>query len=75
MNRMVIGGTLLVLLGSLGFAIPVLTTQQTTDVASLGGLKLQTREVTTYPISPFLSGGVLILGVVLIGGSLFFRQR
>jgi len=65
---------LLILLGGIGFAIPVFTTQQTTDVASLGDLKLQTQEQVTYLISPLASAGVLALGFALVGYGLFRRQ-
>jgi len=71
MNRFVIAGILLVLLGSIGFAIPAFTVQQTTDVASIGDLKLQTQESTTHPIPPLASGGALLLGILLIGGGLY----
>jgi len=74
MTGFMIGGAVLVLLGLLAFAIPVFTTQQTKDVARIGDLKLQTTENTSYVIPPFLSGGALILGVVLIGAS-FYRKR
>jgi len=58
----------------LGFAIPIFTTEQTKDVAKVGDLKLQTTESTSHVIPPFLSGGALVLGVVLIGAG-FYRKR
>jgi hypothetical protein len=67
-------GAALVLLGALGFAIPIFTTQQTKDVAKIGDLKLQTTESTSFVIPPVLSGGVLLLGVVLIGAG-FYQRR
>lgn len=73
MNRLIMGGALLILLGGIGFAIPVFTTQQTTDVASLGDLKLQTQEHVTYLISPLASAGVMALGLALVGYGLFRR--
>jgi hypothetical protein len=74
MNGLMISGAVLVLLGLLAFAIPVFTTHQTTDVARIGDLKLQTTESKSYVIPPFLSGGALILGVVLIGAG-FYQRR
>jgi hypothetical protein len=73
-NGFMIGGAVLVLLGLLAFAIPRFTTQQTTDVARIGDFKLQTTQDKSYIIPPFLSGGALILGVVLIGAS-FYQRR
>jgi hypothetical protein len=69
-----ISGAVLLLLGLLAFAIPVFTTQQTTDVARIGDLKLQTTESRSYVIPPLLSGGAVILGAVLIGAG-FWRRR
>jgi hypothetical protein len=73
-NGFMISGAILVLFGLLAFAIPVFTTQQTKDVARIGDLKLQTTESKSYVIPPFLSGGALILGVVLIGASFYRKQ-
>jgi hypothetical protein len=74
MKGLTIVGAILVVLGLLGLAIPYFTTQHTTDVAKLGDLKLQTTESTPHEIPPFLSGGALVLGVVLIGAG-FYRAR
>jgi hypothetical protein len=74
MNGLTISGAVLVLLGLLGFAIPVFTTQQTTDVARIGDLKLQTTESKSFVIPPFMSGGVLILGIALIGAGVYQRR-
>ena len=67
MNKLMMSGAVLVLLGMLGFAIPMFTTQQTKDVAKIGDLKLQTTESTSHIIPPMLAGGAMILGIVLIG--------
>jgi hypothetical protein len=74
MNSLVIGGAILVVLGLLGFAVPIITTQQTEEVAKIGDLKLQTTESTSHTVPPFLAGGALALGVVLIGAG-FYRKR
>jgi hypothetical protein len=73
-SALMIGGAVLVLLGLLAFAIPVFTTQQTTDVARIGDLKLQTTANKSYVIPPFVAGGALVLGVVLIGAG-FYQKR
>ncbi len=67
MNRMVMSGITIVLLGLLGFAIPIFTTQKTDEVARIGDLKLQTTESTAHTVSPFLSGGAVLLGLLVIG--------
>jgi hypothetical protein len=74
MNGLVIGGTVFILLGLAGFAIPIFTTQQTKEVARVGDLKLQTTENTSHVIPPIVSGGAVVLGIVLIGAGLY-RKR
>ncbi len=74
MNGLVIGGVILILLGLVGFAIPIFTTQQTKEVAKIGDLKLQTTENTSHVIPPMVSGGALVLGIVLIGAGLYTRR-
>jgi len=73
-NGLLISGIVLVVVGLLGFAIPVFTTQKTEDVARLGDLKIQRTQDTYHSIPPLLSGGVLVLGIVLIGTSLYKRR-
>jgi len=74
MNGLIIIGLMLVVLGVVGFAIPVFTTQETKEVARIGDLTLQNTEDTSHTIPPLLAGGALILGLVLIGASLY-RKR
>jgi hypothetical protein len=74
MNTLIICGALLALLGIVGFAIPVFTTEQMTDVARVGDLQIQTRENTAHVIPPLASGSALIVGIALIGGGLYRRR-
>lgn len=74
MNGLIIIGLMLVVLGVVGFAIPVFTTQETKEVARIGDLTLQNTEDTSHTIPPLLAGGALIVGLVLIGASLY-RKR
>jgi len=74
MNGLTMAGAALVLLGLIGFAIPIFTTQQTEDVARIGDLKLQSTESTSHVIPPLLSGGALILGVALFGAGLYQKR-
>ena len=67
-------GVLLVVLGILGLALPAFTTSQTKNVAQLGNLKIQSTEQSTHAIPQMLSGGVLILGIVLVGAGLYQRR-
>jgi len=48
--------------------------KQTKEVARIGDLKLQSTESTSHVIPPILSGGALVLGVVLIGAG-FYQKR
>ena len=73
-NGLMILAVILVVVGLLGFAIPVFTTHRTEDVAKIGDLKIQTTEDTSHSIPPLLSGGVLALGVILIGVSLYQKR-
>lgn len=75
MNKLTMGGAVLVLLGLLGFAIPMFTTEQTKDVAKIGDLKLQTTESTSHIIPPMLAGSAVVLGVVLIGVGVFQKRQ
>jgi len=73
-NGLMTLGMILVVAGLLGFAIPVFTTHRTEDVAKIGNLKIQTTEDTSHSIPPLLSGGVLALGALLIGMSLYQKR-
>jgi len=74
MSGLMITGAVLVLLGLVALAIPVFTTQQTRDVARIGDLKLQTTESKSYVVPPFVGGGAVILGIVLIAAG-FYQRR
>lgn len=67
-------GAALALLGIVGFAIPVFTTSQTKDVVNLGDLKIQSTEQSTHVVPQALSGGALLLGIVLIGAGLYQKR-
>jgi len=73
-NGLLIVGMILVVAGILGFAIPVFETQDTEEVARIGDLTLQSTEETQHRIPSILSGGVLVLGIVLVGTSLYQKR-
>jgi len=69
-----IAGAVLVLFGLVGYAMPIFSTQHTEDVAKVGPLKVQATESTPHVIPPIVSGGALVLGIVLIGAG-FYQRR
>ncbi len=73
-NGLLMIGLILVVVGILGFAIPVFTTQKTEDVVRIGDLKIQSTEDTSHRIPQLLSGGVLVLGMILLGNSLYQKR-
>ena len=66
-------GAILAVAGLLGLAIPIFTTSDTKQVASLGNLKIQATEETSHAIPTGLSIGAMILGVILIGAGTFTK--
>lgn len=72
-NSLTMIGAVLAVLGLIGLAVPYFTTAETKEVARIGDLKLQATERTTYAIPPIVSGGALVLGVILIGASVYRR--
>jgi hypothetical protein len=74
MNGLMIVGVIFLIAGRLGFAIPVFTTQKTEDVVRLGDVRIQSTQDVSHNIPPILSGGLLILGVVLIGVGVYGRN-
>ena len=74
LNGLTIVGMALVLLGLVGFAIPIFTTQETKNIARIGDLKLQSTESTSHVVPPLLSGGALVLGVILLGAGLYQKR-
>jgi hypothetical protein len=69
-----IAGAILALLGIIGLAVPEFTTQHTADVAKVGPLQVQTTQRESHFVPPAVSGGALVLGVVLLGAGLYQRR-
>jgi hypothetical protein len=67
-------GAFIAFLGILGLAIPVFTTSQTRDVASLGDIKIQSTGQSTHVVPMALSASGLLLGLVLIGAGVYARR-
>ena len=74
MRGLILAGVIFMALGAIGFAVPMFTTQETSDVAKIGDLKLQTTESTSHSIPPLLAGSALILGIVLIGTGVYQKR-
>ena len=70
MNGLILAGIVLVIIGIGGLAFPFFTTSQTKDVANIGSLDLQTTQNTSHSIPPLVSGGILVLGIVLTGAGI-----
>lgn len=73
-NGLIMVGAILALAGIVALGIPRITTQETKEVARIGDLKIQATEDKSYFIPPLVSGGALLLGVVLIGAGVMTRR-
>lgn len=73
-NALMLVGVTLLVVGLLGFALPVFTTQRTEEVARIGPVNIQSTQNTSHSIPPLLGGGVLVLGIALIGMSLYKKR-
>lgn len=70
MKPLIVIGIILVIAGLIGLAYPAFTTAQNKEVAKVGPLHLQEHEEQTHFVPPLLSGGVIVLGFVLLGTGL-----
>lgn len=67
-------GALLMLVGTLGLAIPRFSTSQTTDIASIGDVKVRNTTISHHMVSQQLTFAALLLGAALIGAGAYARQ-
>lgn len=67
-------GGLFILLRILGLVIPRFTTSKTTDLASIGDIKVQNTTISHHLVSQPLTIAALLLGVALIGAGAYARQ-
>ena len=73
-NGLLILGIVFVIVGLAALAIPQFTTRQTDQVAKICPLDVQATHDTTHFIPPLLSGGILVLGIVLVGAGVVQRR-
>jgi hypothetical protein len=71
----VVFGAIVALLGLIAFAVPYFTTEENHDVLKLGDLKVQAKTEETHTIPPIVSGGAILIGVLLIGAGLVMNDR
>ncbi|MHB1217110.1 MAG: hypothetical protein ACYC1L_02790 [Alphaproteobacteria bacterium] len=69
-NRLLVAGATLALLGVLALVIPVITTQESTDLIKLGETKLVVKEETPHVIPPYVGWAALGFGAALIAAGL-----
>jgi hypothetical protein len=67
-------GIAIALLATLGLVVPVFTTSQTKDIASIGDVKIQSTEQFTHVVPVGLSTIALALGLVLIGVGVYSKH-
>ena len=74
-NGLVIAGAIFLLLGIIGFAVPVFFTSETHDAVRIGDLfRIQVTEREPHRIPPLVSTAAVVLGVVLVALGTF-RKR
>lgn len=73
-NRLVVAGATLMLIGVLVIAVPVITTQESTDLFKLGETKLVVKEETPHIIPPYVGVIALGFGVVLVAVGVIRRR-
>lgn len=65
-NRLVVAGATLLVLGVLAIAIPVITTQDSKELITLGETKLVVKEETSYVVPPYVGWAGIAFGIALI---------
>jgi hypothetical protein len=75
MKSVVLFGAILAVLGLVAFAIPSFNTEKTQDVVKFGDLKVQAKTEEPHFIPPMVSGGAMVLGVLLIGAGMVMSRQ
>ena len=75
MKSVVLFGAMLAVLGLIAFAIPSFNTEETKDVVKFGDLKVQAKTEEPHFIPPIVSGGAMVLGVLLIVAGMVMNRQ
>ena len=75
MKSVVLFGAMLAILGLIAFAMPSFNTEETRDVVKFGDLKVQAKTEEPHFIPPIVSGGAMVLGVLLIGAGMVMNRQ
>jgi hypothetical protein len=75
MKGIVLFGAMLALIGLIAFARPSFNTVETRNVVRLGDLKVQARTEEPHVIPPIVSGGAIVLGVLLMGAGMVIDRQ
>ena len=75
MKSVVLFGAMLAVLGLIAFAMPSFNTEETRDVVKFGDLKVQAKTEEPHFIPPIVSGGAMVLGVLLIGAGMVMNRQ
>jgi hypothetical protein len=73
-NGLIVAGAVLALLGALAIAVPMFTTEETTEIARIGDVTVTAKEETPHVIPSYLGPAGLAVGVILVGFA-FVRRR
>ena len=73
-NAVILLGAVLAIAGLVFIDMPVFTTHDTKEVARLGDLHINATESKNYIVPPLVSGGAVLIGVVLIGAGVMRRR-
>jgi hypothetical protein len=68
-------GAMLALIGLIAFARPSFSTEETGNVVRLGDLEVQARTEEPHVIPPIVSGGAIVLGVLLMGAGMVMSRQ
>jgi hypothetical protein len=59
-------GVILIVLGLLGFAVTGISFTTSEEVVDVGPLEVQREEERSIPVSPFVAGGAVLVGIGLV---------
>lgn len=72
---MLVFGAMLALIGLIAIARPSFNNEETRNVVRLGDLKVQVRTEEPHVIPPVVSGGAVVVGVLLMGAGMVMNRQ